>query len=240
MNNRIARLGFSLVAILASCPAWAASLQTMDVASLPGDKIELKLTFDEPVAAPKGYTIEQPARIALDLPGVNSQLGTKNRELGVGNARSVTVVEAGDRTRLIINLTTLQPYSTRAEGNQLFVIVGDSVGSVASSVSPNPAAPASKSYAATTREIKNIDFQRGADGEGNIVIDLSDSSVSPDIREQGEKILISFAKTSLPEQLRVRLDVKDFATPVQFVNASRKADSTEILVEAAGKYDHMA
>src|SRR5690606_16607150 len=100
MNKVIARLGLSLMATLISSPLWAASLQSMDVASLPGDKVELKLTFDEPVAAPKGYTIEQPARIALDLPGVDSQLTARNHEIGVGNARSVTVVEAGDRTRL--------------------------------------------------------------------------------------------------------------------------------------------
>jgi type IV pilus assembly protein PilQ len=241
MNNAIARVGLSLMATMMSSSLWAASLQNLDVASLPGDKVELKLTFDEPVAAPKGYTIEQPARIALDLPGVDSQLGTKNRELGAGNARSVTVVEAGDRTRLIINLTTLAPYSTRSDGNQLFVVVGDGAASGATASQTVAAAPvAPKKYASTVREIRNIDFQRGADGEGNVVIDLSDSSVSPDIREQGDKILIRFAKTALPEPLRLRLDVKDFATPVQFVSASGTADSSDIVVESAGRFDHMA
>src|SRR5699024_4276650 len=103
---------------------------------------------------------------------------------------------------------------------KLFVIVGESstVGAASSQqVSSAPAAP--RAYASVAREVRNIDFQRGADGEGNVVIDLSDASVSPDIREQGDKILISFAKTALPESLRLRLDVKDFATPVQFVSA---------------------
>jgi len=116
MNRTMTRLGFALLAGLFAPSLLAANLQRVDVASLPGDRVELKLGFDEPVAAPRGYTIEQPARIALDLPGVQNKLGSKNRELGVGNARSLTVVEAKDRTRLIINLTTLVPYSTRAQG----------------------------------------------------------------------------------------------------------------------------
>ena len=117
MNSSLSRLSISLLVALLSPAALAANLQALDVAALPGDRVELKLSFDEPVAAPRGYTIEQPARIALDLPGVANKLGVKNRELGMGNARSVTVVEAKDRTRLIINLTNLSPYNTRTEGN---------------------------------------------------------------------------------------------------------------------------
>ncbi len=125
MNNSFSRFGLSVAAFLLSPALLAASLNNLDVAALPGDRVELKLTFDEPITAPRGYTIEQPARIALDLPGVSSRLGTKNREIGMGNARSLTVVEAKDRTRLIVNLTNLAPYTTRVEGNTLFVVVGD-------------------------------------------------------------------------------------------------------------------
>ena len=215
MNSSLSRFGISLLALLVSPAVLATTLQGLDVASLPGDRVELKLTFDEPVAAPRGYTIEQPARIALDLPGVDSALATKNRELGVGNARSVTVVEAKDRTRLIINLTNLAPYSTRVDGNNLFVLVGGTSSVTTAAVTTAPAAngvapaPVAKTYAVTGRAISNIDFQRGEQGEGNVVIQLSDPSVSPDIQEQGGKIRLDFAKTQLPESLRVRLDVKD-------------------------------
>lgn len=245
MNSSLSRFGISLLALLVSPAILASTLQGLDVASLPGDRVELKLTFDEPVTAPRGYTIEQPARIALDLPGVDSALATKNRELGVGNARSVTVVEAKDRTRLIINLTNLAPYSTRVDGNNLFVLVGGAP-SGAVAVAPVSVAGAaasksvSKSYAPTGRAISNIDFQRGEQGEGNVVIQLSDPSVSPDIQEQGGKIRLDFAKTQLPESLRVRLDVKDFATPVQFVNASASADKASVVIEPSGYYDYLA
>src|SRR5690606_15253508 len=148
-------------------------LQKLDVAALPGDKVELKLSFDEPVAAPRGYTIEQPARIALDLPGVSSKLGEKNRELGVGNARSVTVVEAQNRTRLIINLSTLVPDSTRSEGNNLIVVVGDAAGAQAQASAAPVAAPKLTPAIPAGRAIRSIDFQRGTAGEGNVVIELS-------------------------------------------------------------------
>ncbi|WP_147170928.1 type IV pilus secretin PilQ [Pseudomonas sp. SJZ079] len=246
MNSSLSRLGILLSAVLLSPGLLAANLQALDVAALPGDRVELKLTFDEPVVAPRGYTIEQPARIALDLPGVSNALGTKNRELGVGNARSVTVVEAKDRTRLIINLTNLAPYSTRVVGNDLYVLVGEGTKRSASAAQPVTAAvpvanaPAAKIYAPTSKAISNIDFQRGEQGEGNVVITLSDASVSPDIQEQGGKIRLDFAKTQLPESLRVRLDVKDFATPVQFVSATGSADKASIVIEPTGSYDYLA
>lgn len=237
------RFALSVLAFLVSPALLAANLQTLDVASLPGDRVELKLSFDEPVTAPRGYTIEQPARIALDLPGVSSKLASKNHDLGVGNARSVTVVEAKDRTRLIVNLTTLAPYSTRVEGNNLYVVVGGSAGgataSPAPAATPAVAAPA-KVYGQPSRAISNIDFQRGEQGEGNVVISLSDASVSPDIQDQGGKIRLDFAKTQLPESLRVRLDVKDFATPVQFVSATGSGDKASIVIEPTGFYDYLA
>lgn len=242
MNSSLSRLGLSLLAGLLSPSLLAADLQKLDVAALPGDKVELKLTFDEPVLAPRGYTIEQPARIALDLPGVSNKLGAKNRELGVGNARSVTVVEAKDRTRLIINLTNLAPYSTRVEGNNLYVVVGEGARTATAAVQSAPVAAAApaKVYVPQGRAISNIDFQRGDQGEGNVVITLSDASVSPDIQDQGGKIRLDFAKTQLPESLRVRLDVKDFATPVQFVSASGSADKASIVIEPTGLYDYLA
>lgn len=251
------------LAILLSgiCPSLllAADLKALNVASLPGDRVELKLSFDQPVTAPKGYTIEQPARIALDLPGVNNKLGVRNKELGSGNARSVTVVEAGDRTRLIVNLTALAPYSTRVQGNDLFVVIGGDQAARTTSASvpapslprsgaaqaPAPATnPAGRVFSSVPRlagkAIRNIDFKRGDDGEGNVIIDLSETGISPDIQEQGGKIRLNFGKTQLPDALRVRLDVKDFATPVQFVNASSQAGDTVITIEPTGVYDYLA
>ncbi|SDU73250.1 MULTISPECIES: type IV pilus secretin PilQ [Pseudomonas fluorescens group] len=244
MNRIFSTLGFSLWIALVSPMVMAANLKALDVAALPGDRVELKLSFDGPPPQPKGYTTESPARIALDLPGVASQLANRNLDLGSGNARTATVAEAKDRTRLIVSLTQLAPYSTRVEGNNLFVVVGQG----ASATAPRPAAVAPRAATATSaparsaaprsRSIRGVDFQRGTEGEGNVVIDLSDPTIAPDIQEHDGKIILSFARTQLPEKLRVRLDVKDFATPVQFVNAALTGDRTVISVEPSGTFDY--
>lgn len=244
MNRIFSTLGFSLWIALVSPMVMAASLKALDVAALPGDRVELKLSFDGPPPQPKGYTTESPARIALDLPGVTSQLANRNLDLGSGNARTATVAEAKDRTRLIVSLTQLAPYSTRVEGNNLFVVVGQG----ASTTAPRPAAVAPRAATAAaaparpaaqrSRAIRGVDFQRGTEGEGNVVIDLSDPTIAPDIQEHDGKIILSFARTQLPEKLRVRLDVKDFATPVQFVNAAVTGDRAVISVEPSGTFDY--
>ncbi|MDD2102291.1 MULTISPECIES: type IV pilus secretin PilQ [Pseudomonas] len=240
MNRIFSALGVSLWIALLSPMVQAATLKTLDVAALPGDRVELKLVFDEPPPAPRGYTTESPARIALDLPGVVSQLASKTRDLGNGNARSATVVEAKDRARLIINLNQLSPYDFRVEGNSLFVVVGQG------GKSPTPRAAATavpvpapkRAVAPASKAIRAVDFQRGTQGEGNVVIDLSDPSIAPDIQEREGKIILGFARTRLPEPLRVRLDVKDFATPVQFVNASASGDKATITIEPGGAFDY--
>ncbi|MEE4948454.1 type IV pilus secretin PilQ [Pseudomonas alliivorans] len=250
MTRILSIIGVSLWIAMISPVLQAANLKTLDVAALPGDRIELKLSFDAPVPAPRGYTTEQPARIALDLPGVTSQLATKSRDLGAGNARSVVVVQAQDRTRVIINLTTLSPYSSRVDGNNLFVVIGQGAAAAQASqpttakgaarVAVPPPTPASaRPYVpAGARAIRNVDFQRGELGEGNVVIDLSNASIAADIQEQGGKIRVDFAKTQLPEPLRVRLDVKDFATPVQFVSATASGDKASISIEPSGAFDY--
>ncbi|QXI01000.1 type IV pilus secretin PilQ [Pseudomonas monsensis] len=244
MNRIFSTLGFSLWIALMSPMVLAANLKALDVAALPGDRVELKLSFDGPPPQPKGYTTESPARIAVDLPGVASQLASKNFDLGSGNARTATVVEAKDRTRLIVSLTQLAPYNTRVEGNTLYVVVGQG----APVAAPRPAAAVprattvaaapAKAFVAKSRAIRGVDFQRGTAGEGNVVIDLSDPTIAPDIQEHDGKIILSFARTQLQEKLRVRLDVKDFATPVQFVNAGVSGDRTVVTVEPGGTYEY--
>ncbi len=232
----ISRSLAALMAVSASA-ALAADLTALDVAALPGDRVELKLTFDEPVTAPRGYTIDQPARIALDLPGVSNKLRNKHQELGSGNTRSVTVVEAQQRTRVIINLTSLTSYNTRVEGNNLYVVVGEGV--TRNEVQP-PAQVTKPAPVMAGRAIRNIDFQRGEQGEGNVLIDLSSTAGSPDVRELGNKIELIFPKTALPDELRLRLDVKDFATPVSVVEATEKNGNTRIVIDASGDFDYMA
>jgi type IV pilus assembly protein PilQ len=245
MKSSLKHVVLPLFATVLSFDVLAANLETLNVATLPGDRVELKLVFDEPVAQPRGYTIDQPARIALDLPGVSNRLGTKSREIDVGATRSLTVVEAKDRTRLIINMSSPQPYNTRVEGNALFIVVGEgsAASGTASAAAPTSAAVAAYQPAPAAMRgaaIEGIDFQRGAQGEGNVVIDLNSASASPNIEEKGGKIRLEFANTDLPESLRVQLDVQDFATPVRLVRAMHLAGKTVVDIEPEGAYEFMA
>jgi type IV pilus assembly protein PilQ len=236
MSRIFTAIGLSLWIAMLSSMACATNLNALDVAALPGDRVELKLSFDQPPPTPRGYTTDSPARIALDLPGVVNRLASKNRDLGSGNARSVTVVEAADRTRLIINLARRTTYDTRTEGNNLIVVVGQAAKSPAR---PAAAATPSASRASpSSKAIRNVDFQRGAEGEGNVIIDLSDPSIVPDIQERNGKVVLAFPKTQLPEALRVRLDVKDFGTPVQFVSANASGDRASVSIEPGGAFDY--
>lgn len=224
--------------------AWGLTLNDIDFASLPGDRTEVRLGFDGTPPSPDGYTIEQPARIALDLPGVNSGLDERYHNLGVGNAQSMTVIDAKDRTRLIFNLGQLSGYDTRIDGNQLIVTIGagnGSSGSASSGASQRDSAPSGNSPAAESDpQVSEVDFRRGTDGEGQVVVTLSDPKVSVDLSEVAGNIRLRLPDASLPESQRRRLDVNDFATPVRQIESYTEDGAVIINIEAQGDYDYIA
>lgn len=202
------------------------------------------MIFDDIPPEPTGYTIQQPARIALDLKGVSSGLEKKQHPLGTGNARNVTVVEAGDRTRVIVSMNELVGYSSRVVGNSLYVLVGDDDGAISSAVASEPStptfAPAQESYGDDFPVIRDIDFRRGEDGEGRVIVELSDVGVGVDVYTEGGKIRVAFGNTIIPERLQRRLDVTDFATPVLIVDAIPEDGDAVMLIEPTGDYDYLA
>ncbi|MEJ2130876.1 MAG: secretin N-terminal domain-containing protein, partial [Gammaproteobacteria bacterium] len=221
--------------------AQAATLEGIEFSSLPGDKTEIRMLFDMPPPEPTGYTIERPARIALDLDDVTSTLESKYHSLGIGNARSVTVIEAGDRTRVIVNLAELVPYSTSVEGNTLYVLVGaEREGAPIAAPEREIRMVGERQVAATDSQILDIDFRRGEEGEGRVVVTLSDPTVPVDIRGEGGNIKVEIGNTGLPPNLQRRLDVVDFATPVQVVDAVAEGSNVVITVQPTGDYDYLA
>jgi len=241
-----AHLLLTFVAVCYSLTTSALEMESIEFSSLPGDKTEIRMNFDGRPPSPTGYTIEQPARIALDLLGVTSGLDSKYHPLGIGNARSVTVVEAGDRTRVIVSMTDLVAYSTRIEGSSLYVLVGredevavyDSGDEMATGADTSlliePAPFRRRSV------IQDIDFRRGELGEGRVVVLLSDPGIGVDVTSEGGKIRVAFANTLIPESMQRRLDVTDFATPVLTVDALPEANDTVLIVEPTGDYDYLA
>lgn len=245
--DRGARVSWQkLFAMLACCvlllPAravWAVALTDIGFSSLPGGKVEVALSFDGAPPQPKGYTIEKPARIALDLPGVQSKLQQKKHSLSYGNAQSVVVLEAGGRTRVIVNLTELTEYKTRVEGNKLFVDVG-SDGARSYVQESRSALSSAVTSGGGGAAVRNVDFQRGEKGEGKILIQLSTPNVNADVVQEGNSVRATIPGLRLPEQFRRRLDVKDFATPVQLVDVDEKNGGTSLVVHTSGQYDYMA
>jgi type IV pilus assembly protein PilQ len=241
------RLLTVLLGCVFSATSYAAKMENIEFSSLPGDKIEIRMQFDGAPPAPTGYTIEQPARIALDLMGVTSGLKSKYHPLGTGNARSVTVVEAGDRTRVIVSMTELVAYSTRIVGNSLMVLVGQqdavvntmaSDGGLSSQVETTTFA--AEEQVSNSAKIQEIDFRRGELGEGRVIVRLSDPGIGVDVSSEGGSIRVEFSGAHIPESLQRRLDVTDFATPVLTVDAMPESDNTILMIEPTGDYEYLA
>ncbi len=221
--------------------ASALQLTSVESAAMAGDSIEIKLGFDSAPPQPTGYTIENPARIALDLPGVSNGMKDKYHNLGNGNARTLTVMGTPDRTRLIVNLTSLTGYSTRIAGNSLYVTVGGAQqAKQAPATTPVTPAPSPTAIRSAGPAIEEIDFHRGDSGEGLVSIKLSDPNAPMDLREEGGKVVVDFVGVNLPDGLRRRLDVLDFATPVKLIDATREGKNSKIAIEAKGDYEYMA
>ncbi|MQX52766.1 type IV pilus secretin PilQ [Alcanivorax sp. PA15-N-34] len=226
---RLARL--VLIGVLggASSLSMAATLKSIEANALSGDSMEIRLKFEGGVPESKGYSIEQPARIALDLLGADSSITGKRQNLGTGNARSVTIVEAKDRTRLIFNLDSLTGYSTSVDGDSLVVMLG---GDQTSSSTVQESAGESA--------IKAVDFRRGDEGEGRVIINLSKASIPVDVQEEGGRIVARFVGAGISDELIRKLDVTDFATPVKMVDVKVSDGSTIVEIEPTGVWEYLA
>jgi len=240
MLNRCKVLVSALLIVCFSELVGAVTLQDVHFSTLAGDKTSIRFDFDGVPPSPAGYTIEQPARIALDMKGVKNGLSKKRHSLGVGNTRSVMVVESDNRTRVIVNLVELVPYSSRIDGNSLYVVVGDAVNANQAPMSKPSVSSVDVVSQNAVASIANVDFRRGDDGGGQVLIELSDPSIQVNLYEEGKTIKAEFAKTVLPESLLRRLDVKDFATPVQVIDTLNDSEKTTIVIEADGQYDYLA
>ena len=218
-------------------------LEDISFATLPGGRFEVRMDFSDTPPAPDGYTIDNPARIVLDLPSVASALDQKKYALSFENARSAVVLGTSDRTRVILNMLKMAPYETHIDGNSIVLLVGanDGVARSAPRKASIVGAVASEDRtSAPTYSIQGVDFRRGEEGEGLVVIDLSNPATSIDISQSGGDVKLRFFRTMLPESLDRRLAVVDFATPVKEVDASFDGSTSTVLIKAVGEYDYMA
>ena len=197
-------------------------------------------------ALPVGFVIQTPPRIAIDLPGVTNGLGKSNVEINQGNLRSVSVAQAGERTRLVLNLKKAANYRAEIQGKVLLVVLDGgpapdvAVAAAGTAAAPVPATNFAPSQNRNPLALKDIDFRRGADGAGRVIVELPNSQVGVDIRQQGQTLVVEFLRSTLPDSMRRRLDVTDFGTPVQSVTTSQNGDRVRMLIEPRGNWEHSA
>ncbi len=247
LKNRIASAaGIALIAFAAfSARAQTVAtnkLEAIGVQTLSGQQVQLTLRMSGPAPRPLAFTIDRPARIALDLPNTTIALPSRRIDVRSGGVDSVLAAEAGGRTRVVIDLDSLIPYTTRVVGNTILVDLG-----VQPSAAPVPAmaergiVPASTvSASSAAHSIRSIDFRRGPDGTGRVIVHMSDSNIPVNTRQEGNQVVVDFRGARLPTRLMRHYDVTDFATPVQSVNAVRLNGGTRLVINAHGDFDQLA
>jgi type IV pilus assembly protein PilQ len=243
MNNRIfparalaAFLGAILwLAGMGVALAQGNSIESFNVIQ-QGGKVTVRIQTKQPLkAVPPSFTVANPARIAFDFPATTNNLGRNAQTIGEGELRSMNVVQGADKTRLVLNLRRSLAHEAVVDGNNLVITLAAVPTTAGSTVSHF-----AEGRADSTHAIRDIDFRRGRAGEGRIIVDLADTSTGIDIRQQGQNIIVEFVKTALPENLRKRLDVVDFSTPVQTINTFAQGENVRMVIEPRGQWEHNA
>jgi type IV pilus assembly protein PilQ len=213
-------------------------LQSIDVQTLSGQQVQLKLHMSGPAPEPLPFTIDKPARIAFDLPNTTLALASRRFDVRSGGVDTVLAAEANGRARLVVNVDNLMPYTTKVDGNDIVVTLGQQPGADVGKTVASRAAVASSSPA--ERAIRTIDFRRGADGTGRVIVQLTDPRTPVNVRQEGQQIVVDFAGTVMPKNLMRRYDVMDFATPVQTVDAVRVDGSSRLVITSQGDFEQLA
>ncbi|WP_230269537.1 type IV pilus secretin PilQ [Rubrivivax sp. JA1029] len=237
-NWRAVLAAIATSGLLLAPAAWAdPAIQSVSSTQQAGGEV-VRIELSEPLAAvPNGFSVQNPPRIAVDLPGVGNAMGRNSVEVNQGNLRSVSIAQAGDRTRLVLNLKQPTSYQAQIQGNALLLVLNTVAPQIAVAEQPVHFAP---SQNVETQSIRGIDFRRGADGAGRVVVALPSAQLGVDLRQQGQNLVVEFPRATLPDALRRRLDVTDFGTPVRMVSTVQAGDRVRMVVEPTGAWEHSA
>ncbi|MGN7872014.1 type IV pilus secretin PilQ [Roseateles sp. 22389] len=234
------------LAVLMPVQAWAQNMIRSISSTQQGGADIVRIELAKPLTElPRGFAVQAPPRIALDLPGVSNGMGRNAVEINSGNMRSANVAQAGDRSRVVLNLRQASTYRAQLQDNSLLIFL-DAAPSAATAAAAGPATATTEpvhfapSQNATAQALQDIDFRRGNDGAGRVVVNLPSSQVGVDIQQQGQTLVVEFLRSALPERLRRKLDVTDFGTPVQTVTATQQGDRVRLVVTPKGSWEHSA
>jgi type IV pilus assembly protein PilQ len=241
MMNWYGRAAAVVALMVAPVAAWSQNaIQSITSSQQAGSEvIRIEMTEALP-AVPAGFSVKAPPRIALDLPGVANATGRNNFEVNQGNVRSVAVAQSVDRTRLVLNLKEAANYRAEVQGKTLVVVLDPVPTNTASGAASAEPVHFADNQARVVQAVRDIDFRRGRDGAGRVVVELPSTQVGVDIKQQGQNLVVEFLKSTLPDALRRRLDVTDFGTPVQAVSAVQSGDKVRLVIEPRGLWEHSA
>ena len=242
-KTRTAMIGAMLLVALSAVASLAQAadpvkLEAIDVQTLSGQQVQLKLHMSGPAPEPLPFTIDKPARIAFDLPNTALALASRRIDVRSGGVDTVLAAEANGRTRVVVNVDALLPYTTKVDGNNIIITLGNQPGEAAKMTASHAGSGASA--AAAERSIRTIDFRRGSDGTGRVIVQLTDPRTPVNVRQEGNQVVVDFAGTLMPKNLMRRYDVQDFATPVQSVDAIRVEGSSRLVITALGDFEQLA
>jgi type IV pilus assembly protein PilQ len=215
-------------------------LTSIDVQTLSGQQVQLKLHMNGPAPEPLPFTIDKPARIAFDLPNTTLALASRRFDVRSGGVDTVLAAEANGRARVVVNVDNLIPYTTKVDGNDIVVTLGQQPGADVGKPAAARAAASSAVSSPGERAIRTIDFRRGSDGTGRVIVQLTDPRTPVNVRQEGQQIVVDFAGTAMPKNLMRRYDVMDFATPVQTVDAVRVDGSSRLVISSQGDFEQLA
>ncbi len=217
----------------------ANSITAINASNVGNGTVVLKIDLAQPLsAAPNGFAINVPPRIAFDFTNATNGLGKVTQDVNEGDLRSVNLIQAGIRTRLVINLNQMVTYDAKVDGNSLLITLHAKA--AASAQSDGATQFAAVKSGSQQHTLQDVDFRRGKNGEGRVQVELSDAVTGIDIRQQGSKLIVDYVKTSLPHNLQRKLDVSDFATPIQTVDTFVKGDNVQMVIEPKGLWEYSA
>ncbi len=242
-------INYAMAAVTATCLALASPVLAQTVAANSieainaapqGTDIAIRIDLKEPLAtAPTGFSVAKPAKIAFDFPSTANGLGKNSQVFKEGDLQSVNVVEAGGRTRLVLNLTRSMKYTTRLDGKSLYVVLSE-IPAVPDSLAQRVTRFTEETAIGRRHALQDVVFRRGKDGEARIIVDLSDAGTGIDIRQQGKNLIVDFIKTNVPDNLRRKLDVTDFGTPVTAVETKAIGENARMTISPQGLWEHNA
>lgn len=248
--GNLTKLLFGLILMLSVTPSMARDLIGLDYSVMTGNAVQLVFTFDQDAVEPRSFTIDEPARIALDFADTENKLKQRAMRVGIGAMQSIISASSKGRTRVVLNLSRSTDYTTTVSGNQVTLTLAGSETAASTmaqatqsgggSGTPVAMSQSPSDSSGMVKGITNIDFKRGPNGEGRVIIDLTSTSITTDVWRESDAVQIEFIGSQLPEALQRRLDVSDFATPINFIDTIQDGSSIKMSITANGDFEHLA